>query len=99
MKLARSKTEFGAFGNTFLSSGLKCLAKKSVSDAELAIILVDARNGITDQTKRHSIISSILGIPHVLVCVNKMDLVNYDEAVFKKIESDYLEFAKPLNIF
>jgi sulfate adenylyltransferase subunit 1 len=68
------------------------------SNAELAIILVDARNGITDQTKRHSIISSILGIPHVLVCVNKMDLVNYDEAVFKKIESDYLEFAKPLNI-
>ena len=68
------------------------------SNADLAIILVDARNGITDQTKRHSIISSILGIPHVLVCINKMDLVNYDEAVFNRIESDYEEFAKPLNL-
>ena len=68
------------------------------SNADLAIILVDARNGITDQTKRHSIISSILGVPHVLVCINKMDLVNYDEAVFKKIEADYNEFAIPLNL-
>ncbi len=68
------------------------------SNADLAIILVDARNGITDQTKRHSIISSILGIPHVLVCVNKMDLVDYKESVFKQIESDYLEFSKPLNL-
>ena len=46
------------------------------SNTDLAIILIDARNGITDQTKRHSIISSILGIPHVLICVNKMDLKN-----------------------
>ena len=68
------------------------------SNANLAIILVDARNGITDQTKRHSIISAILGIPHVLVCINKMDLVNYSEEVYKKIEADYLEFAKPLNL-
>ena len=68
------------------------------SNADLAIILVDARNGITDQTKRHSIISSILGVPHVLVCINKMDLVNYDEAVFNKIEDDYNEFAIPLNL-
>ncbi len=68
------------------------------SNADLAIILVDARNGITDQTKRHSIISSILGIPHVLVCINKMDLVNYDEAIFNRIESDYEEFSKPLNL-
>jgi sulfate adenylyltransferase subunit 1 len=68
------------------------------SNADLAIILVDARNGITDQTKRHSIISSILGIPHVLVCVNKMDLVDYKEEVFKQIESDYNNFAEPLNL-
>ncbi len=68
------------------------------SNADLAIILVDARNGITDQTKRHSIISSILGVPHVLVCINKMDLVNYDENVFNQIEKEYNEFAIPLNL-
>ncbi len=68
------------------------------SNANLAIILVDARNGITDQTKRHSIISAILGMPHVLVCINKMDLVNYSEEKYKQIESDYLTFAKHLNL-
>jgi sulfate adenylyltransferase subunit 1 len=67
------------------------------SNANLAIILVDARNGITDQTKRHSIISAILGMPHVLVCINKMDLVDYSEEKYKQIESDYLTFAKQLN--
>lgn len=68
------------------------------SNAQLAIILVDARNGITDQTKRHSIISSILGIPRVLVCINKMDLVDYSEERYKEIEKDYLLFAKQLNL-
>jgi sulfate adenylyltransferase subunit 1 len=68
------------------------------SNADLAIILVDARNGITDQTKRHSILSSILGIPHVLVCVNKMDLVDFSQERFEQIEKDYTEFAKPLNL-
>jgi sulfate adenylyltransferase subunit 1 len=68
------------------------------SNANLAIILVDARNGITDQTKRHSIISAILGMPHVLVCINKMDLVDYSEEKYKQIESDYLTFAKHLNL-
>jgi sulfate adenylyltransferase subunit 1 len=68
------------------------------SNADLAIILVDARLGITDQTRRHSIISAILGIPHVVVCVNKMDLVDYSEDIFKKIESEYLEFAAPLKL-
>lgn len=68
------------------------------SNADLAIILVDARNGITDQTKRHSILSSILGIPHVLVCVNKMDLVDYSQDAFNKIVEDYKVFAKPLNL-
>lgn len=66
------------------------------SNCNLAIILVDARHGITDQTKRHSIISSILGIPHVIVCINKMDLVEYAEEVYQNIKSDYLEFSKPL---
>ncbi len=68
------------------------------SNTDLAIILIDARNGITDQTKRHSIISSILGIPHVLICVNKMDLKNYDQAVFESIKQDYLTFAKQLDL-
>ncbi len=68
------------------------------SNADLAIILVDARNGITDQTKRHSILSSILGIPHVLVCVNKMDLVNYSQQTFNQIVEDYNTFAAPLNL-
>lgn len=68
------------------------------SNAELAIILVDARNGITDQTKRHSIISAVLGVPHILVCVNKMDLVGYKEEIYKQIEKDYLAFAKPLQL-
>ncbi|MFI5141336.1 MAG: sulfate adenylyltransferase subunit 1 [Bacteroidia bacterium] len=68
------------------------------SNADLAIILVDARNGITDQTKRHSIISAILGIPHVLVCINKMDLVDYSEETYKQIEADYLTFAKQLKL-
>ena len=68
------------------------------SNAALAIILVDARNGITDQTKRHSIISAILGIPHVLVCINKMDLVDYSEEKYKQIETDYITFAKQLKL-
>ncbi|MBA4240379.1 MAG: sulfate adenylyltransferase [Sphingobacteriaceae bacterium] len=68
------------------------------SNANLAIILVDARNGITDQTKRHSIISAILGIPHILVCINKMDLVDYSEDKYKQIEKDYLTFSKQLNL-
>jgi sulfate adenylyltransferase subunit 1 len=68
------------------------------SNANLAIILVDARNGITDQTKRHSVLSAILGMPHVLVCINKMDLVNYSESRYQEIENDYLLFAKQLGL-
>jgi sulfate adenylyltransferase subunit 1 len=67
------------------------------STANLAIILVDARQGIVEQTKRHSIIASLLGIPHIALCVNKMDLVNYDEKVYSKIISEYREFATRLN--
>ena len=68
------------------------------SNADLAIILVDARNGVTEQTKRHSIISSLLAVPHVVVCINKMDLVNYSEQVFEDIKNDYLDFAGKLGI-
>jgi sulfate adenylyltransferase subunit 1 len=66
------------------------------SNTDLAIILIDARNGITDQTKRHSIITGILGIPHIVICVNKMDLVDYRQDVFDQIKSDYLTFSKQL---
>jgi sulfate adenylyltransferase subunit 1 len=68
------------------------------SNTDLAIVLVDARHGITEQTRRHSIISNIVGIPHVLVCINKMDLVNYDEEVYNKIKEDYTHFAESLNL-
>lgn len=68
------------------------------SNADLAIILVDARNGITDQTKRHSIISALLGIPHIVVCINKMDLVNYSQEAYQKIEEDYKIFSKQLHL-
>ncbi len=68
------------------------------STAQLAIILVDARNGITDQTKRHSIISATLGIPQVLVCINKMDLVDYSEERFDEIVSDYSDFARLIGL-
>ena len=68
------------------------------STADLAIILIDARNGLTDQTKRHSIISAILGIPHILVVVNKMDLVNYDEGVYSQICNDYETFSAKIGL-
>ena len=67
------------------------------STADLAILLIDARNGVMTQTKRHSFIVSILGIKNVVLAINKMDLVKYDQKVFKKIEKDYLAFAKKLN--
>ncbi|MFN8416329.1 MAG: sulfate adenylyltransferase subunit CysN [Cytophagaceae bacterium] len=68
------------------------------STANLAIILVDARNGVIEQTSRHSIIASLLQIKHVIVCVNKMDLVDFKEEVFNKICSDYSDFASKLTI-
>lgn len=66
------------------------------STANLAIILVDARQGVVEQTRRHSIIASLLGIPHIALCVNKMDLVDYSEDVYNKIVQDYREFATRL---
>jgi bifunctional enzyme CysN/CysC len=68
------------------------------STANLAIILIDARKGVLEQTKRHSFIASLLGIRHILVAVNKMDLVDFSEDVFNQIRSDYRDFASRLNI-
>jgi sulfate adenylyltransferase subunit 1 len=68
------------------------------SNADLAIILVDARTGVVEQTKRHSIIASLLGIPHVVVAINKMDLVNFSQDVFTNIVVDYAETAKTLGL-
>ncbi|MBL8578942.1 MAG: sulfate adenylyltransferase subunit CysN [Mesorhizobium sp.] len=67
------------------------------STADLAIVLVDARHGVVSQTRRHSIIASLLGIRHVVVAVNKIDLVGFDPQVFDRIARDYEEFAKSLN--
>ncbi len=68
------------------------------STANLAIILVDARKGIIEQTYRHSYIASLLQIPHIIVCINKMDLVDWDEKTFNKIVNDYKAFASKLDI-
>ena len=66
------------------------------STSELAVLLIDARKGVLDQTRRHSFIVSLLGIRHVVVAINKMDLVGNDQAVFEKIRSDYLDLAEQL---
>ena len=67
------------------------------STADVAVILVDASQGVLTQTRRHSFLTSLLGIPHVLLAINKMDLVDFDEAVFDRIEADYRAFAEALN--
>ena len=68
------------------------------STADLSIILVDARHGVLEQTVRHSYISSLLGIPHIVVAINKMDLVNFSEEVFNRIIADYKKMAQTLHI-
>jgi bifunctional enzyme CysN/CysC len=68
------------------------------STADLAIVLIDARKGVMAQSKRHAFISSLLAIPHVVVCVNKMDLVDYDEAVFEQIVEEFDTFAARLEM-
>ena len=68
------------------------------STANVALVLVDARNGVVEQTKRHAIIASLLQIPHLVVCINKMDLVDYDEAVYNKVHDDFEDFASKLDI-
>lgn len=67
------------------------------STADVAVILVDASQGVLTQTRRHSFLTSLLGIPHVVLAINKMDLVDFDEAVFDSIEADYRAFAEALN--
>ena len=66
------------------------------STCALAIILIDARNGVQVQTRRHSFITSLLGIKHVIVAINKMDLVDYKESTFTKIKDEYMQFSKSL---
>ena len=68
------------------------------STAELAIILIDARKGVLTQTRRHSFICKLLGIRHLVLCINKMDLVNFSRETFKTIEADYRKFAQELGI-
>lgn len=63
------------------------------STANAALILVDARNGIIEQTKRHSFIASLLNIPHIIVCINKMDLVDFDENIYNKLCNQFREFS------
>ncbi len=68
------------------------------STANLAIILVDARKGVIEQTRRHSYIASLLRIPHLVVCVNKMDLVDYSEDVFKQVQESFNDFSTRLQL-
>ena len=68
------------------------------SNSDLAVILIDARRGLTTQTKRHSYLVSLLGINQIVVTINKMDLVNYDKEIFDRIKDDFLSFATKLNL-
>ena len=68
----------------------------AASSSDLAVILIDARKGILTQTRRHSFIVSMLGVRHVILAVNKMDLVGYSQSVFRQIEAEYRAFAAPL---
>ncbi len=68
------------------------------STANVALILIDARNGIVEQTRRHSFISSLLQIPHLVVCVNKMDLVDYSEEVYENIKDEFSNFSNKLDV-
>jgi bifunctional enzyme CysN/CysC len=68
------------------------------STASLALVLIDARNGIVEQSRRHAFLASLLRVPHLVVCVNKMDLVDYDEAVFDRIKDEFRAFATKLDI-
>ena len=68
------------------------------STANCALVLIDARHGVVEQTCRHAIIASLLQIPHLIVCINKMDLVDYQETVFQKIKKDFESFSSKLDI-
>jgi len=68
------------------------------STADLAVVLVDARNGLTEQSRRHAFLATLLQVPHLVLAVNKMDLVNYDVAVFERIAAEFSAFAAKLDI-
>src|SRR5690606_34475099 len=68
------------------------------STADAALILVDARKGVVEQSRRHTFLATLLGVPHIVVCVNKMDLVDYDEAVFESIRREFTAFAARLRV-
>ena len=68
------------------------------STADAAIILIDARKGVLTQTRRHTYIAHLLGVRHIIVAINKMDLVDFDEAVFNRIRTEFLEFSQSLNL-
>src|ERR1043165_6919387 len=68
------------------------------STADLALVLIDARNGIVEQSRRHAFLASLLGVPHLVLCVNKMDLVDYDQTVFEAIRDEFREFAAKLDV-
>jgi bifunctional enzyme CysN/CysC len=68
------------------------------STADLALVLVDARNGIVEQSRRHAFLASLLRVPHLVVCINKMDLVGYDQDVFDSIKNEFRAFAMKLDV-
>src|SRR6201990_482809 len=68
------------------------------STADLAIVLVDARNGLTEQSRRHAFLTTLLRVPHLVLAVNKMDLVDYDSGVFERIAEEFASFAAKLEI-
>ena len=68
------------------------------SNVDLALVLVDARTGVVEQTRRHSLLVSLLGVPHLVICVNKMDLVDYSQEVFERIRDDFGTFASRLSL-
>ncbi|MEY2423717.1 MAG: bifunctional enzyme CysN/CysC [Acidimicrobiaceae bacterium] len=68
------------------------------STADLALILIDARKGVLEQSRRHAFLSSLLGIPHLVLCVNKMDLVDYEEDVYERIKAEFRDFAMKLDV-
>ncbi len=68
------------------------------STANLALVLVDARHGVVEQSRRHAFLASLLRVPHIVLCINKMDLVDYDEAVYERVREEFTAFAAKLDI-
>ena len=68
------------------------------STADVAVLLLDARKGITEQSRRHAFLATLLGVPHLVLCVNKMDLVDWSEDAFESIREEFTEFATRLRV-